>query len=109
MDTADPSVGVSKVRKLIDDHIISLGVDPKIPPISITDAEFVEHVEKQFSPRAKASEEDALRPAHEFCGCSDLILRTSAIRLSSGSECAFIFRIRWVRCTFTVDSAMPIS
>jgi type I restriction enzyme, R subunit len=52
----------AKVRKLIDDHIISLGVDPKVPPISITDAHFVEHVEKQVSPRAKASEmEHAIR------------------------------------------------
>src|SRR6202040_383958 len=33
----------------------------------------------------------------------------SAIRLSSGSERACIFLITWVRCTFTVDSAMPIS
>jgi type I restriction enzyme R subunit len=49
------SVG-AKVRKLIDDHVISLGVDPKIPPISITDAKFAAHVDKQVSPRAKASE-----------------------------------------------------
>jgi type I restriction enzyme R subunit len=55
------SVG-AKVRKLIDDHIISLGIDPKIPPISITDAQFVEHVEAMVSPRAKASEmEHAVR------------------------------------------------
>jgi type I restriction enzyme R subunit len=52
----------AKVRKLIDDHVISLGVDPKIPPISITDAQFAEHVETQVSPRAKASEmEHAIR------------------------------------------------
>src|SRR5262249_10393529 len=54
-----PSLGKSigaKVRKLIDDHIVSLGVDPKIPPISITDAQFVAHVERLVSPRAKASE-----------------------------------------------------
>jgi type I restriction enzyme, R subunit len=54
-----PVLGVSigaKVRKLIDDHIVSLGVDPKIPPMSITDAKFAEHVAKQVSPRAKASE-----------------------------------------------------
>jgi hypothetical protein len=31
------------------------------------------------------------------------------ILLSSGSDRAFIFRIRLLRCTFTVDSAMPIS
>jgi type I restriction enzyme, R subunit len=55
MPVLGKSVG-AKVRKLIDDHILSLGVDPKIPPISITDAEFAAHVEKQVSPRAKASE-----------------------------------------------------
>ncbi len=51
-----------KVRKLIDEHIISLGIDPKIPPIEMPSAEFAEHVEKERSPRAKASEmEHALR------------------------------------------------
>lgn len=51
-----------KVRKLIDDHVVSLGIDPKIPPIAITDAQFEEHVEREVSPRAKASEmEHALR------------------------------------------------
>jgi type I restriction enzyme R subunit len=60
-----PALGKSvggKVRELIDEHVISLGIDPKIPPISITDAEFAEHVGKQASPRAKASEmEHAIR------------------------------------------------
>jgi len=52
----------AKVRQLVDDHVISLGVDPKIPPISITDADFSKHVERQRSPRAKASEmEHAIR------------------------------------------------
>lgn len=55
MPVLGKSVG-AKVRKLIDDHVVSLGVNPKIPPISITDAEFASHVEKQVSPRAKASE-----------------------------------------------------
>ncbi len=51
-----------KVRRLIDDHVISLGIDPKIPPISLTDGDFDAHVDKQRSPRAKASEmEHALR------------------------------------------------
>ena len=51
-----------KVRELIDEHVISLGIDPKIPPISITDAKFAEHIGKQVSPRAKASEmEHAIR------------------------------------------------
>lgn len=51
-----------KVRRLIDEHIVSLGIDPKIPPIAITDAKFDEHVERQASARAKASEmEHAVR------------------------------------------------
>ena len=61
MPVLGKSVG-GKVRELIDEHVISLGIDPKIPPISITDAEFAEHVGKQVSPRAKASEmEHAIR------------------------------------------------
>jgi len=51
-----------KVRKLIDDHLISLGVDPSIPPISILDATFGDHVGMEKTDRAKASEmEHALR------------------------------------------------
>jgi type I restriction enzyme, R subunit len=51
-----------KVRALIDEHVISLGIDPSIPPISIMDADFGTYVEKQGSPRAKASEmEHAVR------------------------------------------------
>jgi type I restriction enzyme, R subunit len=61
MPVLGKSVG-GKVRELIDEHVISLGIDPKIPPISITDAEFAEHVGKQASSRAKASEmEHAVR------------------------------------------------
>ncbi len=46
----------AKVRKLIDDHVISLGVDPKIPPIQMTDAQFDAHVGRAANDRAKASE-----------------------------------------------------
>ncbi|MFQ2739959.1 type I restriction endonuclease subunit R [Aeromonas caviae] len=52
----------AKVRKLIDDHVISLGVDPKIPPIQLTDAKFDTHVSCAGNDRAKASEmEHAIR------------------------------------------------
>lgn len=60
-----PSLGIdvgAKVRKLIDDHVISLGIDPKIPPIQLTDVEFDTHVARAASDRAKASEmEHAIR------------------------------------------------
>nr|WP_321507678.1 HsdR family type I site-specific deoxyribonuclease [uncultured Celeribacter sp.] len=52
----------AKVRKLIDDHVISLGIDPKIPPVQLTDAEFDNQVGHASSGRAKASEmEHAIR------------------------------------------------
>jgi len=52
----------NKVRKLIDDYVISLGIDPCIPPVQLTDAEFDEHVGRQAGDRAKASEmEHAVR------------------------------------------------
>lgn len=52
----------AKVRKLIDDHVISLGIDPKIPPIQLTDAGFADHLGKSHGPRAKASDmEHAIR------------------------------------------------
>jgi len=51
-----------KVRKLIEDYVISLGIDPKIPPVQLTDAEFEQHVSRQVGDRAKASEmEHAIR------------------------------------------------
>lgn len=49
------SIG-AKVRELIDEHVVSLGINPKIAPISITDAKFAAHVAGQKSPRAMASE-----------------------------------------------------
>lgn len=52
----------AKVLKLIDDHVISLGIDPKIPPIQLTDAQFDTHVARAANDRAKASEmEHAIR------------------------------------------------
>ena len=52
----------AKVRKLIDEHVISLGIDPKIPPIQLTDATFDRHLARAANERAKASEmEHAIR------------------------------------------------
>lgn len=46
----------NKVRQLIDRHIEARGVDPKVPPISILDANFEDAVNGHVSPRTKASE-----------------------------------------------------
>lgn len=60
----------AKVRKLIDEHVEAQGINTKIPPIAITDADFEQHVDKETSSRAKASEmEHALR--HHIRKCLD--------------------------------------
>ncbi|MCH7584457.1 MAG: type I restriction endonuclease subunit R [Acidobacteria bacterium] len=52
----------NKIRTLIDEHVVSLGIDPKIPPIAITDVGFSEHVRAAPTKRARASEmEHAIR------------------------------------------------
>ncbi|MGM0557093.1 MAG: type I restriction endonuclease subunit R [Myxococcota bacterium] len=45
-----------KVRTLLDEYVRSQGVEPRIEPVSIMDADFEEHLDKERSPRAKASE-----------------------------------------------------
>ncbi len=54
----------AKVRKLIDDHVVSMGVDPKIPPVSLTDADFGHRVAREPNDRAKASEMEHAIRAH---------------------------------------------
>jgi type I restriction enzyme R subunit len=57
----DPSLYGEKVRELIDEHMISLGVDNVLPPISITDPDYQAKAAK-LSARARASEmEHAIR------------------------------------------------
>src|SRR5207249_3582171 len=54
----------AKVKALINEHLIDLGIDPKIPPIELLSDDFLAHVRKhaQSDPKAKASEmEHALR------------------------------------------------
>lgn len=46
----------AKVRKLVDEHILSTGVDPKIPPIDLLAANFKESIRPEKSTESKASE-----------------------------------------------------
>lgn len=62
----DPGLSIAdageKVRKLVDEHIISTGVDPKIPPVDLLAANFRESVEQIRSPESRASDiESAIR------------------------------------------------
>lgn len=45
-----------KVKALIDAHVMARGIDPKIPPTTITDAEFEQVLRAQTSSRARAAQ-----------------------------------------------------
>ncbi|WP_368680482.1 HsdR family type I site-specific deoxyribonuclease (plasmid) [Rhodococcus opacus] len=58
----DSSLYGEKVRKLIDEHVTALDIATKIPPVSLTDPDFLAKVQGLTSDQAKASEmEHALR------------------------------------------------
>jgi type I restriction enzyme R subunit len=56
-DPALNLLGVAeKVKALIDAHVTARGIDPRIPPVAITDAQFDEVVSSQQSARAQAAQ-----------------------------------------------------
>ena len=58
----DISSAGEKVRELIEDHVYSLGVDPKIPPVDLLAGNYKEVLNQHKSPQSKASEiENAIK------------------------------------------------
>ena len=45
-----------KIRSIVEEYLISKGVDPKIPPLSIFSQEFAQKIKKEKSPKARAEE-----------------------------------------------------
>lgn len=61
-DTLNISGSGEKVRMLINEHLISLGINPKIKPVELMSPQFIRELEQNQSPKAKASEmEHAIR------------------------------------------------
>ena len=63
-DSLDIADAGAKVKALINEHLVELGINPKIPPVELLADNFLEHVRKHAAgdPEAKASEmEHALR------------------------------------------------
>jgi type I restriction enzyme, R subunit len=98
----DASLYGSKVRRLIDDHVEAFGIEQKIPPISITAADFDTKVADLHSDRAKASERRSgitcvstgMRTPSTTAGCPSGWKKSSTISVSSGSSSPW----PWVIC-----------
>jgi len=62
----DDSINISgageKVRKLVNEHLVSMGINPKVPPVELFSDKFIAALKEQQDPRATASEmEHAIR------------------------------------------------
>lgn len=61
-ETLSISGAGEKVRKLIDEHLVSLGINPKIPPVELLSPKFLKQIDQNKTAKAKASEmEHAVR------------------------------------------------
>ncbi len=64
----DPGLNIAdvgaKVRQLVEEHIISTGVDPKIPPVDLMAANFKHEVEQIKSAESRASEIESAIKQH---------------------------------------------
>jgi len=55
-DTLNIDAAGAKVKRLIHAHLISEGIDPKVPPLELTAENFMDELQKHTSVKAKASE-----------------------------------------------------
>jgi len=61
-DQLDITGAGEKVRELIEEHVYSTGIDPKIPPVDLLAGNYKEVLDQHKSPRSKASEiENAIK------------------------------------------------
>jgi type I restriction enzyme R subunit len=64
-----------KVRKLVNEHLIGLGINPKIPPVELFSSAFIQELKKHGDKRAQASEmEHAIRKHCKINGEDDPVL-----------------------------------
>ena len=66
-ETLDISDAGAKVRALINEHLIDLGINPKIPPIELLSPDFLGHVQKHSSGNAEAMASEMEHAIRKHC------------------------------------------
>ena len=77
-DSLDIADAGEKVKALINEHLVDLGINPKIPPVELLSDDFLAHVQRHSrgDPEAKASEmEHAIR---KHCTCTTRTRRSTS-------------------------------
>jgi len=104
-ETLNISGSGEKVKKLINDHLISLGINPKIPPVELLSDRFIAEVEKNKSHKAKASEmaHDAFKAFYKEKGKNKITKRINLYkgRLGVNPNSVRIIELknRWASCS----------
>ena len=66
-DSLDIADAGAKVRALINEHLIDLGINPKIPPVELLSPEFMEQVQNHASGNAEAKASEMEHAIRKHC------------------------------------------
>ena len=84
-DTLDIAGAGNKIKRLVNEHLISLGINPKIPPTELFSSNFIEELEKGKTAKAKASEMEHATRKHIKINLADdpVFYKTMSEKLDS--------------------------
>jgi len=84
-DTLDIAGAGNKIKRLVNEHLISLGINPKIPPTELFSSNFIEELEKNKTVKAKASEMEHATRKHIKVNLADdpVFYKTMSEKLDS--------------------------
>lgn len=84
-DTLDIAGAGNKIKRLVNEHLISLGINPKIPPTELFSSNFIEELEKNKTAKAKASEMEHATRKHIKINLADdpVFYKTMSEKLDS--------------------------
>ncbi|WKB81368.1 HsdR family type I site-specific deoxyribonuclease [Cellulophaga lytica] len=84
-DTLDIAGAGNKIKRLVNEHLISLGINPKIPPTELFSSNFIEELDKNKTAKAKASEMEHATRKHIKVNLADdpVFYKTMSEKLDS--------------------------
>lgn len=84
-DTLDIAGAGNKIKRLVNEHLISLGINPKIPPTELFSSNFIEELDKNKTAKAKASEMEHATRKHIKVNLADdpIFYKTMSEKLDS--------------------------
>ena len=66
-DTINLGDAGEKVRRLINEHLISLGIDPKVPPVELLSSDFMDQLTKNSGENAEAKASEMEHAIRKHC------------------------------------------